>query len=108
MTAADGAEEAVVAGDVLASFDLEREVAIKEYFPSMVAVRHGGMQVRPRSPEVADDFARGRDRFLEEARTLALLERTSGFERVDDAPLPLHPSPVFRGVTELPLRLEPA
>ena len=38
----------------------------------------------------------------------ALLERTRHIERVDDEPLPLHPSPVFRGVTKLPLRLTPA
>jgi cytochrome P450 len=37
-----------------------------------------------------------------------LLDHTRRFERVDDAPLPLHPSPVFRGVTSLPLRLEGA
>src|SRR5690606_3058593 len=38
----------------------------------------------------------------------ALLARTRRFERSDDAPLPLHPSPVFRGVTRLPVRLVPA
>jgi cytochrome P450 len=37
-----------------------------------------------------------------------LLARTESFRRVDDAPLPLHPSPVFRGVTSLPLELVPA
>lgn len=37
----------------------------------------------------------------------ALLDRTAAFERVGDEPLPLHPSIVFRGVTELPLRLHP-
>jgi len=37
-----------------------------------------------------------------------LLERTRSFERTDDEELPLHPSPVFRDVTKLPLRLEPA
>jgi cytochrome P450 len=37
----------------------------------------------------------------------ALLDRTRAFERVDDAPLPLHPSIVFRGVTRLPVRLHP-
>lgn len=37
----------------------------------------------------------------------ALLARTRAFERTDDRPLPLHPSIVFRGVTELPLRLVP-
>jgi cytochrome P450 len=38
----------------------------------------------------------------------ALLARTRSFERCDAAPLPLHPSIVFRGVTTLPLRLVPA
>jgi cytochrome P450 len=37
-----------------------------------------------------------------------LLARTRRFERSDDAPLPLHPSPVFRAVTKLPLRLHAA
>ena len=34
-----------------------------------------------------------------------LLARTRSFERTSTAPLPLHPSIVFRGVTALPLRL---
>ncbi|HVN39699.1 MAG TPA: cytochrome P450 [Myxococcota bacterium] len=37
-----------------------------------------------------------------------LLERTSSFERTDAEPLPLHPSPVFKAVTKLPVRLLPA
>lgn len=37
-----------------------------------------------------------------------LMQRTRSFERVGDAPLPMHPSIVFRGVTRLPLRLSPA
>ena len=37
-----------------------------------------------------------------------LLARTKSFERTGDELLPLHPSPVFRGVTRLPLRLVPA
>lgn len=37
----------------------------------------------------------------------ALLARTRDFERTTSEPLPLHPSPVFRAVTRLPLRLEP-
>jgi len=37
-----------------------------------------------------------------------LLARTESIRRVDDEPLPLHPSPVFRGVTSLPLELVPA
>jgi cytochrome P450 len=36
-----------------------------------------------------------------------LLARTSHFERTDSAALPLHPSPVFKAVTKLPLRLDP-
>jgi cytochrome P450 len=36
-----------------------------------------------------------------------LLARTASFERSDAEPLPLHPSPVFKAVTRLPLRLEP-
>ena len=34
-----------------------------------------------------------------------LLERTRDFARVDDAPLRIHPSIVFRGVRSLPMRL---
>jgi cytochrome P450 len=37
-----------------------------------------------------------------------LLARTSSFERTDSEPLPLHPSPVFKAVTKLPVRLLPA
>jgi cytochrome P450 len=36
-----------------------------------------------------------------------LLARTARFERTGSDPLPLHPSPVFKAVTELPVRLEP-
>jgi cytochrome P450 PksS len=35
-----------------------------------------------------------------------LLQRTRSFERVDDAPLPLHQSIVFRACTKLPVCLE--
>ena len=35
----------------------------------------------------------------------ALLRKTSSFELSTDEELPLHPSPVFRSVTELPMRL---
>jgi cytochrome P450 len=38
----------------------------------------------------------------------ALLARTKSFERSDSQQLPLHPSPVFRAVTKLPLRVYPA
>ena len=40
--------------------------------------------------------------------TEALLRRTRRFERTDDGELPLHPSPVFRAFSKLPVRLEPA
>jgi cytochrome P450 len=36
-----------------------------------------------------------------------LLARTRSFERTDARDLPLHPSPVFKAVTELPVRLLP-
>jgi cytochrome P450 len=36
----------------------------------------------------------------------ALLDHTRSFRRLDEEPLPLHPSIVFRGVTKLPLKLE--
>ena len=38
----------------------------------------------------------------------ALLRRTRSIELAGEEPLPLHPSPVFRAVTRLPVRLEPA
>jgi cytochrome P450 len=38
----------------------------------------------------------------------ALLRRTRRIELVDEGELPLHPSPVFRAVTRLPVRLVPA
>jgi cytochrome P450 len=38
----------------------------------------------------------------------ALLRGTRRFALVDEGPLPLHPSPVFRAVTRLPVRLEAA
>jgi cytochrome P450 len=37
-----------------------------------------------------------------------LLARTASFERTGDDPLPIHPSIVFRGVSALPVLLEPA
>jgi cytochrome P450 len=37
-----------------------------------------------------------------------LVERTRRFRRTTDGPLPIHPSIVFRGVTSLPMALEPA
>ena len=50
---------------------LAKIVAIKEYLPLEFAVRQGRRQVVPRSARLADDFAWGRERFLDEARALA-------------------------------------
>jgi cytochrome P450 len=36
-----------------------------------------------------------------------LLARTNSFERTGSDPLPLHPSPVFKAVTRLPVKLDP-
>src|SRR5215831_50073 len=63
---------------------LSREVAIKEYLPTGLAVRQGGSTVLPRSTEVSDDFIWGRERFIEEGRTLATLHEAPAIVRVFD------------------------
>jgi len=63
---------------------LHREVAIKEYLPSTLAIRQGGTEVLPRSTAVSSDFVWGRSRFLEEARTLAKLSDVPGVVKVHD------------------------
>ena len=63
---------------------LDRDVAIKEYLPTNLAVRRGRTTVRPRSAAHAEQFAWGRERFLDEARTLARLDRTPAIVRVYD------------------------
>ena len=50
---------------------LAKFVAIKEYLPLECAVRTAQGEVVPRAQRVADDYAWGRERFLEEARALA-------------------------------------
>jgi cytochrome P450 len=68
---------------------------------------------RERNPHIAFGFGAhyclGSNLARLEARVAleALLAATSSFSRADDAPLALHPSPVFRGVTRLPLVLAP-
>src|SRR5215831_17734120 len=64
--------------------NLHRDVAIKEYLPTSLALREGRTTVLPRSPDHAEQFAWGRERFLEEARTLARLDRTPAIVRVHD------------------------
>ena len=63
---------------------LHREVAIKEYLPSALAVRQDGNTVLPRSTKVAEDFAWGRQRCVDEGRTLATLQRAPAIVRVFD------------------------
>jgi serine/threonine protein kinase len=63
---------------------LGREVAIKEYLPTALAVREGGTTVIPRSTDQAEAFTWGRDRFVDEARTLARLDRALAIVRVYD------------------------
>lgn len=50
---------------------LAKFVAIKEYLPGEFAMRRADGQVVSRGSRFADDFAWGRDRFLDEARALA-------------------------------------
>ena len=64
--------------------NLNRDVAIKEYLPSSLALRDGPTAVLPRSTEHTEEFVWGRERFLEEARTLATLSRASAVVRVFD------------------------
>ncbi|GEP58523.1 serine/threonine-protein kinase [Reyranella soli] len=63
---------------------LKREVAIKEYLPTSLAIRTHGATVVPRSSDDSDTFKWGRDRFLEEARTLVTLEGAPAVVRVYD------------------------
>jgi serine/threonine protein kinase/peptidoglycan hydrolase-like protein with peptidoglycan-binding domain len=63
---------------------LDREVAIKEYLPTSLALREDGTMVLPRSLDLAEEFAWGRERFLDEARTLAKLEGAPSIVRVID------------------------
>ncbi|MCA0302385.1 MAG: protein kinase, partial [Proteobacteria bacterium] len=64
--------------------ELGRQVAIKEYLPAALAVRKDGVTVVPRSQGAAEDLAWGRERFLDEGRTLAALHRAPGIVKVHD------------------------
>src|ERR1700716_3255039 len=63
---------------------LGREVAIKEYLPSALAVRQDGTTVLPRSTKMAEDFTWGRERFVSEGRTLASLHGAPAIVHVFD------------------------
>jgi serine/threonine protein kinase len=56
---------------------LARMVTIKEYFPSDIAARDGGIDAAPRSQDCAGDYRWGLDRFIEEAQTLAKFDHTN-------------------------------
>jgi hypothetical protein len=63
---------------------LGRDVALKEYLPTALAVRQDGTTVLPRSTDVADDFIWGRARFVAEGRTLATLHEAAAIVKVFD------------------------
>jgi len=63
---------------------LGRDVAVKEYLPTALAMREGRTTVVPHSADHAEQFAWGRERFLDEARTLARLDHTPAIVRVHD------------------------
>ena len=63
---------------------LGREVAIKEYLPTALAIRQDGTTVLPRTTKMADDFGWGRERFVTEGRTLASLHRVPAIVQVFD------------------------
>lgn len=56
---------------------LARMVTIKEYFPSDIAARDGGIDAAPRSQDCAGDYRWGLDRFIEEAQTLAKFDHAN-------------------------------
>jgi len=63
---------------------LHRDVAVKEYMPTGFSVRRADGTVLARSTQAADIFLWGRERFIEEARTLARLEKAPSIVNVHD------------------------
>jgi len=51
--------------------NLNLRVAVKEYLPDDIATRGAGHTIGPRSPDTAETFGWGKQRFLDESRTLA-------------------------------------
>ena len=60
--------------------NLGKPVAIKEYLPSDIAVRAQNSHVLPKTSADRDEFEWGLDRFLEEARILALFRHVNIIE----------------------------
>lgn len=61
--------------------NLDQVVAIKEYFPKDIAVRHSGLSVQPVSEKYKAEYYTGLQRFTEEARTISKVEHPN-FVRV--------------------------
>ncbi len=81
---------------------LARMVTIKEYFPSDIAARDGGIDAAPRSQDCAGDYRWGLDRFIEEAQTLAKFDHTQHRARLPLLPRQQHRlhGPPLRGGPE--------
>ncbi|OSM02484.1 putative serine/threonine protein kinase [Magnetofaba australis IT-1] len=56
---------------------LDTHVAIKEYLPTQIAHRQSDLSIHARSDEQEEMFIQGRQRFLDEARTLAKFKHSS-------------------------------
>lgn len=64
---------------------LHTKLAIKEYYPSGVAIRNpSNRTVECTSEDVLEDFRRGMEKFLEEARTLARFEEHPNIVSIKD------------------------
>lgn len=62
--------------------NLEKTVAIKEYFPNDIAVRQGDFSIQPISKKYENAYNVGRDNFIQEARTVSRFEHMN-FARVN-------------------------
>ena len=51
--------------------NLNLKVAIKEYLPEDIATRGADQSITPRSPDAAETFGWGKQRFMDESRTVA-------------------------------------
>ncbi|MBF0625244.1 MAG: SEL1-like repeat protein [Magnetococcales bacterium] len=56
---------------------LDNHVAIKEFLPTQLAIRHRDKTIQPKSEQYRQPFEKGRSRFLDEARTLARFKHSS-------------------------------
>jgi peptidoglycan hydrolase-like protein with peptidoglycan-binding domain len=64
--------------------NLDRRVAIEEYLPVSLALRDEGASVVARSAELEEQYVRGRERFLAQARTLRRLDRVPAIVHIQD------------------------